>query len=53
MLKPFALQLLEEHRNGKTVEQLSRETGIPADRIEMRLKAAVAYLERLPKRRAA
>ena len=46
-VKPFALQLLEHHRNGKTVEQLSREMGIPSERIEMRLNAATAYLQRL------
>ena len=48
--KPFAVQLLEEHRNGKTVEQLVLETGIPAERIEMRLSAATAYLQRLSER---
>ena len=46
-VKPFALQLLEQHRNGKTVEQLSREMGIPSERIEMRLNAATAHLQRL------
>jgi hypothetical protein len=46
--RPFALQLLEQHWNGKTVEQLSCETGIPSERIEMRLRAAMAYLQRLP-----
>jgi hypothetical protein len=45
--EPFALQLLEQHRRGKTIEQLARETGIPAERIEMRLNAATAYLQRL------
>ena len=49
--KPLALQLLEQHRNGKTVEQLSREMGIPTERIEIRLKAATAYLRRLSERR--
>ena len=44
---PVALQLLEEHWNGKTVEQLSRETGIPSDRVEMRLNAAEVYLQQL------
>jgi hypothetical protein len=44
---PFAVYLLEEHRNGKTVEQLVHETGIPSERIEMRLNAAAAYLQRL------
>ena len=45
--RPFALQLLEEYRNGKTIEQLARETRIPPERIEMRLRAATAYLQRL------
>ena len=44
---PFALQLLEEHWNGKTVEQLSREKDIPPERIEIRLRAATDYLQRL------
>jgi len=44
---PLALQLLEQHWNGKTVEQLSREMGIPSERIEMRLNAAELYLQRL------
>ena len=48
--KPFALQLLEEYQNGKTIEQLARETSIPSERIEMRLNAATAYLRRLTKR---
>ena len=46
MVKAFAVQLLEEHLAGKTVEQLSQETGIPAERIQMRLEAAVEYLRR-------
>ncbi len=44
---PLALQLLEQHWTGKTVEQLSLETGIPPERIEMRLHAAEVYLQRL------
>ncbi len=43
-LKPFAVVLLEEHRKGKSVEELSHETGIPTERIEMRLKVAVEFL---------
>lgn len=45
--KPFAIQLLEQHQNGKSVEELSRDTGIPVERIEMRLKAAKAHLLRV------
>ena len=45
--EPFALQLLEQHRSGRTAEHLSREMGIPPERVEMRLRAATAYLQRL------
>jgi len=45
--KPFAIQLLEEQQGGKSVEQISRDTGIPVERVEMRLKAARAYLLRV------
>ena len=44
--EPFAVYLLKEHQKGKAVETLSRETGIPAERIEMRLRAASVYLNR-------
>ena len=40
------MELLEAYRNGKSVEELSSEMGIPADRIEVRLRAAEAFLER-------
>ena len=53
MLKPFALELLRQHLNGKTVEQLSRETGIPPKRIEMRLEAALLFVTRDMKKQAA
>ena len=43
---PLAVELLEAYRNGKSVEELSSETGIPADRIEVRLRAAAAFLRR-------
>ena len=48
--RPVALQLLEEYLNGKTVEQLSGEMGVPSERIEIRLNAATAYLLRLSAR---
>ena len=48
LVEPFALSLLKEYQRGKSVESLSREMGIPAERIKMRLKVATAYLrERL------
>jgi hypothetical protein len=46
--EPYALYLLKEYQRGKTVEGLSRETGITAERIEMRLKAAAAYIREHP-----
>ena len=51
-VEPFALGLLKEYRRGKTVEALSREMGIPAERIEMRLKVAAAYLREHPQTEA-
>ena len=45
--EPFAMHLLEEYQQGKSVEALSRETGIPVERIKMRLRAATAYLKRV------
>ena len=47
-VEPFALSLLKEYQRGKTVEALSRETGIAAERIEMRLKAAAAHIREHP-----
>jgi len=48
-IEPFALCLLKEYQSGKTVEALSRETGIPAERIEIRLEAAAAHLRKHPR----
>ena len=48
-VEPFALSLLKACQGGKTVEGLSRETGISAERIEMRLKAAAAYVREHPR----
>jgi hypothetical protein len=45
-VKPFAVELLKEYRNGKSVEELSHETGIPAERIDIRLRAAAEFLTR-------
>jgi len=47
---PLAVELLEAYRNGKSVEELSNETGIPADRIEVRLRAAAVFLRRAKER---
>jgi hypothetical protein len=47
-VEPFALHLLREYQRGKTVEGLSLETGIPLERIEMRLRAAAAHIREHP-----
>lgn len=52
MFEPFAIELHRRFLNGETVEQLSIKLGIPADRIEARIRAAAAYLERDGKRAA-
>lgn len=49
MLIPFAVQIYRRFQNGETVLQLSQRLGIPADRIEQRLRAAAQYLSRQQK----
>lgn len=44
MTDSFPIQLLRRHLSGATVEELAAETGIPSDRISMRLRAAVLSL---------
>ena len=43
MQEPFALQLFREFLDGKSIAELSGESGIPADRIERRLRAAALH----------
>ena len=45
MYKPFAIELYESYQQGVSVEELSRQTGISAARIEQRLRAAAEYLK--------
>jgi hypothetical protein len=52
MFKPFALELYGRHMAGDTVQKLSLELGIPIERIEWRIKAAAAYIERQERRSA-
>jgi hypothetical protein len=47
MRKPFAIEIYERFLNGESVQQLSIGLGIPADRIELRLRAAM-YLKSRP-----
>jgi DNA-directed RNA polymerase specialized sigma24 family protein len=46
MLTPFALDVYRRYLDGESVAELSRELGIPSDRIETRLRAAEAYVAR-------
>jgi DNA-directed RNA polymerase specialized sigma24 family protein len=46
MLEPFAMEIYRRYLNGETVERLSKDLGIPVDRIEQRLRAAAAYSAR-------
>ena len=40
-MKPYAVHLLERFRAGATASQLAEREGIPLDRIQIRLDAAV------------
>ena len=42
--EPLAIVLLRSLCQGKTVEDLVTETGIPAERIRMRVEAAERFL---------
>lgn len=52
MFEPFAVQIYRRHLNGETVKQLAVRYGIPPDRIELRLRAAAAYVARQGRRAA-
>ena len=44
--EPFAVLIYRKYLDGLTLEQLSADFGIHVDRIEQRLRAAAAYLQR-------
>jgi len=44
--QPFALELYRRFLSGETVQQLSSELAIPAERIDRRIQAAAAYQAR-------
>jgi hypothetical protein len=46
MFTPFAVQIYRRYLSGETIEELSRELGIPRERIEDRIRAAEAYVAR-------
>jgi len=45
-MKPYAIYLLERFRAGETASELAAREGIPLDRIQIRLNAAMR-LERM------
>jgi DNA-directed RNA polymerase specialized sigma24 family protein len=52
MFEPFAVELYRRFLNGETVQQLAASLGIPADRVEIRIRAASRYLIRVHRRAA-
>ncbi|HUJ22332.1 MAG TPA: hypothetical protein VLX58_12450 [Bryobacteraceae bacterium] len=46
MRKPFAVLVYERFLNGESIQELSDDLSIPADRIEQRLRAAAVYLKK-------
>ena len=44
-MKPFALEIHERPRSGSTVEELSIELQIPAERVAKRIRVAEQYLK--------
>lgn len=44
MFEPFALEIYRRYIAGESVHQLSAALGIPADRVETRVRAAAAYI---------
>lgn len=46
MVEPLALQLHRRFLAGESIQDLSRDLGIPADRLAQRVQAAAKYLQR-------
>jgi DNA-directed RNA polymerase specialized sigma24 family protein len=49
MNHPFAVEVFERFLKGESICQLAEELQIPADRVELRLRAAALYLKRQEK----
>jgi DNA-directed RNA polymerase specialized sigma24 family protein len=49
MKQPFAVEVFERFLKGESIRELADELQIPADRVEVRLRAAALYLEDHPK----
>ena len=43
-IEPFAVTVLIRSKGGASVDDISRETGIPVERITMRLRVAQRYV---------
>lgn len=43
--EPFAIQLYRRFLGGETIDSLALELGIPAERIEIRIRAAALFRE--------
>lgn len=52
MVEAFAIQIYRRFLKGESIARLSEEFGIPAERIEQRIRAAQLHLERQPRRAA-
>ncbi len=46
MLEPFALEVYRRFLKGETIQEISLDLGIPADRIRQRVEAAAVYRKR-------
>ena len=49
MFTPFAVEVYRRYLSGETIDELSRELGIPRERIEDSIRAAEAYVSRQTK----
>jgi hypothetical protein len=43
--EPFAIQIYRRFLNGETIAAIALELGIPADRIEVRIRAAARFCQ--------
>jgi hypothetical protein len=50
--EPFAIELYERFLNGESADRLASNLGIRIDRVEMRLRAAAAFLNPRDKKAA-
>ena len=46
MSEPFAIEVYRRYLRGETIQQLASILGIPAARIEIRMRVAAEYLGR-------